>query len=67
MKHKRLSEEQSIKLLHDAKKGEKPVEELCREAGCSTASFDTWQAKSGDATVIEAWRLRQQERCENKR
>lgn len=56
MKQKRFSEEQIIKLLQDAKKSEKPIEELCREAGCSTASFYTWKAKYGDATVIEARR-----------
>lgn len=39
---------------------------MCREAGCSTASFYTWKAKYGDATVIEARRLRQLER-ENER
>lgn len=66
MKQKRLSEEQIIKLLQDAKKGEKSVEELCREAGCSTASFYTWKAKYGDATVDEARRLCQLER-ENER
>ncbi|BDP43736.1 hypothetical protein DAETH_37050 (plasmid) [Deinococcus aetherius] len=41
MKQKRFSEEQIIKLLQDTKKGEKSVEELCREAGCSTASFSS--------------------------
>lgn len=66
MKQKRFSEERIIKLLQDAKKGETPVEELCREAGCSTASFYTWKAKYGDATVDEARRLRQLER-ENER
>lgn len=39
---------------------------MCREAGCSTASFYTWKAKYGDATAIEARRLRQLER-ENER
>lgn len=66
MKQKRFGEEQIIKLLQDAKKGEKPIKELCREAGCSTASFYTWKAKYGDATVDEAQRLRQLER-ENER
>lgn len=66
MKTRQFSEDQIIKLLQDAKKGEKPIEELCREAGCSTASFYTWKAKYGDATVDEARRLRQLER-ENER
>ena len=56
----------SEELLQDAKKGEKPFEELCREAGCGPASFYTWKARYGDATVIEARRLRQLER-ENER
>ncbi|WP_084046272.1 transposase [Deinococcus hopiensis] len=66
MKQKRFSEKQIIKLLQGAKKGEKPIEELCREAGCSTASLSTWKARYGDATVDEARRLRQLER-ENER
>ncbi|WP_019586924.1 transposase [Deinococcus apachensis] len=66
MRQRKFSEEQIIKLLQDAKKGEQPIEELCREAGCSTASFSTWKAKYGDATVDEAKRLRQLER-ENER
>lgn len=51
-----------MKLPQDAKKGEKPTLEPCREAGCSTASFYTWKAKYGDATVDEARQLRQLER-----
>ncbi|BDP43731.1 transposase (plasmid) [Deinococcus aetherius] len=66
MKQRKFSEEQILGLLQDAKKGEKPIEELCREAGCSTASFSTWKAKYGDATMIETRRLRQLER-ENER
>ncbi|GMA14269.1 hypothetical protein E5F05_02430 (plasmid) [Deinococcus metallilatus] len=66
MKQRKFSEEQIIKLLQEAKKGEQSVEELCREAACNTASFYTWKAKSGDATVDEARRLRQLER-ENER
>ncbi|SMB97764.1 transposase [Deinococcus hopiensis] len=61
MKQKRFSEEHT-KLLQEARKGEKSIEELCREAGCSTASFYTWKAKYGDATVNEVRRLRQPDR-----
>ncbi|WP_158591703.1 transposase [Deinococcus cavernae] len=41
----------------DAKKGEKSVEELCRDLGCSTASFYAWKKKYGDTSPDEARRL----------
>lgn len=62
MKTHQFSEDQIIKLLQDAKKGEKPVEELCRELGCSTASSYAWKKKYGDTTPDEARRLRQLEK-----
>ena len=62
MKTRQFSEDQIIKLLQDAKKGEKPVEELCRDLGCSTASFYTWKKKYGDTSPDEAKRLRQLEK-----
>jgi putative transposase len=62
MKTRQFSEDQIIKLLQDAKKGEKPVEELCRDLGCSTASFSAWKKKYGDTSPDEAKRLRQLEK-----
>ena len=62
MKTRQFSEDQIIKLLQDAKKGEKPVEELCRDLGCSTASFYAWKKKYGDTSPDEAKRLRQLEK-----
>ncbi|SMB85926.1 transposase [Deinococcus hopiensis] len=62
MKTQQFSEDQIIKLLQDAKKGEKPVEELCRDLGCSTASYYAWKKKYGDTTADEAKRLRQVEK-----
>ncbi|WP_119674970.1 transposase [Deinococcus sp. RM] len=62
MKTRQFSEDQIIKLLQDAKKGEKPVEELCRELGCSTASFYAWKKRYGDTTPDEAKRLRRLEK-----
>jgi putative transposase len=56
MKTHQFSEDQIIKLLHDAKKGEKPIEELCRDLGCSTASYSAWKKKYGDTTPDEAKR-----------
>lgn len=62
MKTRQFSEDQIVKLLQDAKKGEKPVEELCRDLGCSTASFYAWKKKYGDTSPDEAKRLRQLEK-----
>ena len=62
MKAGTFTEEQIIALLQDAQKGEKPVEELCRDLGCSTASFYLWKKRYGDASVVEAQRLRRMER-----
>jgi putative transposase len=62
MKTRQFSEDQIVKLLQDAKKGEKSVEELCRDLGCSTASFSAWKKKYGDTSPDEARRLRQLEK-----
>ena len=62
MKTRQFSEDQIVKLLQDAKNGEKPVEELCRDLGCSTASYYTWKKKYGDTTPDEAKRLRRLEK-----
>ncbi|UQN08305.1 transposase [Deinococcus sp. QL22] len=49
-------------MLQDAKKGQQPIEELCRDFGCSPASYDTWKKKYGDTTPDEAKRLGQLEK-----
>ncbi|WP_019012349.1 transposase [Deinococcus aquatilis] len=62
MKQKQFTEEQIIKLLQDAKKGQQPTLELCRAFGCSPASYCTWKKKYGDTTPDEAKRLRHLEK-----
>ena len=57
MKTRQFTEEQIIKLLQEGKKGEKSVEDLCRDVGCSTASYYAWKKKYGDTNVDEARRL----------
>ena len=56
MKTRQFTEDQIIKLLQDGKKGEKPVEDLCRDFGCSTASYYAWKKKYGDTNADEAKR-----------
>ena len=57
MKTRQFTEDQIIKLLQEGKKGEKSVEDLCREFGCSTASYYIWKKKYGDTNPDEARRL----------
>ena len=51
MKTRQFTEDQIIRLLQEGKKGEKSVEDLCRDFGCSTASYYTWKKKYGDTNV----------------
>ena len=62
MKTRQFTEDQIIKLLQNGKKGEKPIEDLCRDFGCSTASYYAWKKKYGDTNVDEAKRLRRLEK-----
>jgi putative transposase len=59
MKTRPFTGAQIIQLLQDAHKGEKSVEERCRDSGCGPASFSAWRKKYGDTTADEAQRLRQ--------
>lgn len=62
MKTREFTQDQIIKLLQEGKKGEQSVEYLCREFGCSTASYYAWKKKYGDINVDEAKRLRRLEK-----
>jgi len=57
MMKKRLTEEQIIKVLEEAKTGIK-VEELCRRHGISKGTYYVWKEKYGDMSIPEAKRLR---------
>ncbi|MFK7604407.1 transposase [Deinococcus sp. SM5_A1] len=62
MKTRQFTEDQIIKLLQDGKKGERPIEDLCRDLGCSPASSYTWKKKYGDTNADETKRLRRLEK-----
>ncbi|MHA0034221.1 MULTISPECIES: transposase [Deinococcus] len=62
MKTRQFTEDQIIKLLQEGKKGDKSIEDLCRDFGCSTASYYIWKKKYGDTNVDEARRLRRLEK-----
>lgn len=53
MKKSRFSDHQIIQILNEAEAG-KPVPELCREHGISSATFYKWRSKFGgmDASMV---------------
>lgn len=65
MKKSRFSDSQIIAVLKQAEAG-KPVPELCREHGISSATFYKWRSKFGGLDVSQLARLKELEE-ENRR
>jgi len=61
MKGKRFTEEQIIKILHEADSG-LSIAEVCRKHNCSEQSFYRWKTKYGGMDVSDAKRLKDLER-----
>ena len=62
MKGKRYTTEEKIRILREADRGEKSVQELCREENISEVSFHRWKRQFGHMEVNEARRLKELER-----
>jgi len=65
MKRKRFSESQIIRILKEAEGG-RPVPDLCREYGMSSASFYKWRSKYGGMDASQLSRVKELE-AENAR
>ena len=57
MSKKRYSEEQIIQILKKQEAGVS-TQDVCREAGVSTATFYKWKAKYGGMEISDAKRLK---------
>jgi len=62
MKHSRFSQEQIIRILHEAEKDEQTISDVCRAHAISETTFYKWRHKYGGLEVAEARRLRDLER-----
>ena len=62
MKGKRYTTEDKIRILREADRGEKSIQNLCQEANISEVSFHRWKRQFGHMEVNEARRLKELER-----
>lgn len=58
MKRTRFTEEQTTYALRQVEAGTSPAD-VCRQLGCSEASFYIWKKRYGDLGMMEAKELRQ--------
>ena len=61
MKQNRFSEEQIIKILRQAERGEQTISSLCRAHSIAETTFYKWRQKYGGMQVADVRRLRQLE------
>jgi putative transposase len=62
MKGKRYTTEEKIRILRAADRGEKSIQDLCREENISEVTFHRWKKQFGHMEVNEARRLKELER-----
>ena len=65
MKGKRYTTEDKIRILRAADRGEKSIQDICREENISEVSFHRWKRQFGQLEVNEARRLNELERENN--
>ena len=62
MKGKRCTVEQKIRILREADRGERTIQQICREENVSEVTFHRWKKQFGQIDVNEARRLKELER-----
>lgn len=65
MKGKRYTTEEKIRMLREADRGEKSIQELCRQENVSEVTFHRWKKQFGHMEINEARRLKELERENN--
>jgi putative transposase len=59
---KRFTEEQIVRVLAQADRGDKTIEAICREHNVATPTFYTWRKKFGSMNEPDVKRLRELEK-----
>jgi putative transposase len=62
MKGKRYTTEEKIRILREADRGEKSIQELCRQENVSEVTLHRWKKQFGHMEVQEARRLKELEK-----
>ena len=62
MKSGQFTNEQSVAILQEAERGEKPILTLCKDKGISEATFYAWRKKFGGMQSRDVQRLRELEK-----
>ena len=62
MKGKRYTTEDKVRILREADRGERKIQEICREENISEVTFHRWKKQYGHMEVNEARRIAGQRR-----
>jgi putative transposase len=65
MKGKRYTTEDKIRILREADRGERSIQEICRQENVSEVTFHRWKKQFGHMEINEARRLKELERENN--
>ena len=69
MKRKRYKTEEKIRILREAERSDKTIQDVCRERGVSEQTFHRWKREFGMMEVTQATQLKdlQKENAQLKR
>ncbi len=59
MKRKRYTTEEKIRILREAERSDKTIQDVCRERGVSEQTFHRWKREFGMMEVAQAKQLKE--------
>lgn len=62
MKGKRYTTEEKIRILREVDRGQKSIQDICREENVSEVTFHRWKKQFGHIEINEARRLKELEK-----